>query len=66
MSDLRFLLDENVPRSVTRFLRAEQNYVEYVPKGAKNSSVAQFAKEQKAILVTRDSDFANTITESLN
>jgi predicted nuclease of predicted toxin-antitoxin system len=44
-----------------RSLESEENYVEYVPKGAKNSRVAQLAKEKKAILITRDSDFANTL-----
>ncbi|MBU7030465.1 MAG: DUF5615 family PIN-like protein [Theionarchaea archaeon] len=61
---MRFLLDENIPRFVTRFLESERNYVDYVPKAAKNSSVAQLAKEKKAILVTRDSDFANTLIPS--
>jgi predicted nuclease of predicted toxin-antitoxin system len=61
MSDLRFLLDENVPRPVMRFLKSKQYHVEYVPKGAKNSRVAQLARERKAILLTRDSDFANTL-----
>jgi len=32
MSDLRFLLDENVPRFVMRFLESERNYVDYVPR----------------------------------
>ena len=61
MSDLRFLLDENVPRPVMKFLKSERYCVEYVPKGVKNSEVAHLAKEQKAILVTRDSDFANML-----
>lgn len=59
MSGLRFLLDENVPRSVMKFLEYGENHVEYVPKGTKNSKVIQIARERKAILITRDSDFTN-------
>jgi len=34
--------------------------VEYVPRGAVNSLVARLAKEKEAVLVTRDSGFADT------
>ena len=61
MSDLKFLLDENIPKSVMNFLRSKKISVEYVPKGAKNSKVAEIAKEEKAVLITRDSDFANPL-----
>lgn len=50
-----------------RIMRGEhyvrfEDHVEYVSKGVKNSRVARLAREQKAILVTRDSDFVNTLT----
>ena len=61
MSDLRFLLDENIPKSIMNFLKSKKISVEYVPKGAKNSRVAEITKERKAVLITRDLDFANTI-----
>jgi len=32
-----------------------------VPKGIKNSAVILLAKEKKSILITRDSDFLNTV-----
>ncbi len=43
MSGLRFLLDENVPRSVMKFLTSGENYVVYVPKSTENSNVIQLA-----------------------
>jgi len=61
MSDLRFLLDENIPKSIMNFLKSKKILVEYVPKGIKNSRVAEITKERKAVLITRDSDFANTL-----
>ncbi|ADT83434.1 DUF5615 family PIN-like protein [Thermococcus barophilus] len=33
----------------------------HVPKGAKDSEVAKIAKSTNSILLTRDSDFANTL-----
>lgn len=61
MSNLKFLLDENIPKSIMNFLKSKRVSVEYVPGGVKNSRVAKIAIENKAILVTRDSDFANTL-----
>ncbi|MHA1593548.1 MAG: DUF5615 family PIN-like protein [Candidatus Baldrarchaeia archaeon] len=59
---LKFLLDENVPISVYRYLLRIKNYeVEYVPRGSDDQKVAKLAKEKKAILITRDSDFANIV-----
>jgi len=46
MSDLRFLLDENVPRPVMRFLQSQRNHVEYVSKGVKNSREQLFLIEK--------------------
>ena len=61
MSNLKFLLDENIPRSVKRFLENKGFPVEYVPKGAEDDLVIALAKSKQAILLTRDSDFANQI-----
>ena len=61
MSDLKFLLDENIPKSIMNFLKSKRIPVEYVPKGIKNNKVAEIAKEKKAVLMTRDSDFANML-----
>ncbi len=43
MSDLRFLLDENVPCPLMRFLKSERYYVEYVPRGVKIAVAKQIA-----------------------
>ena len=57
----RFLLDENVPKSVYRFLRDIGYYVEYVPKSSTDNEVIRIAREKDLILLTRDSDFADEI-----
>ncbi len=45
----RFLLDENVPRSVLRELNARGYTVEYVPRGVDDKTVIRIAKEKKAM-----------------
>ena len=57
----RFLLDENVPKSVYRFLRSRDYYAEYVPKGSSDDEVIRIAREKDLILITRDSDFADEV-----
>jgi len=57
----RFLLDENIPHSVYKYLVAKGYIVEYVPRGAKNREVASLAKNRKFTLITRDSDFADPL-----
>lgn len=57
----RFLLDENVPRSVYRYLESSGYDVEYVPSGADDRVVIGIARRKNLILVTRDSDFADEI-----
>jgi len=54
-SSLKFLLDENIPIEVKKFLESKGFLAEYVPKGVVNSKVASLAKEKKLILLTRDS-----------
>ncbi len=61
MSNLKFLLDENIPVSVKKFLEGKDFQVEYVPKGATDDIVINLAKSKQAVLLTRDSDFANQI-----
>lgn len=61
MSSLRFLLDENVPKSIKRFLEGKNFLAEYVPKGVEDNIVLSLASEKQAILLTRDSDFSNRI-----
>ena len=47
--------------SVKSFLENKGFPVEYVPKGAEDDLVITLAKCKQAILLTRDSDFANKI-----
>ncbi len=63
---LKFLLDENIPSSVFKFLKIKGYKAFYVPKGAKDRDVSELAKREKAVLVTRDYDFANILLYSLN
>lgn len=58
---MKFLLDENIPSSVFKFLKIRGYKAFYVPKGAKDRDVAELAKREKAVLVTRDYDFANIL-----
>jgi predicted nuclease of predicted toxin-antitoxin system len=58
---LRFLLDENVPKKVKEFLESMGYVAEYSTRGLKNSELASIAISGKYVLVTRDSDFTNTI-----
>ena len=60
---MRFLLDANMPRSAVSLLR-ELGYVtedvrDILPNGADDMEVANRAKLDRAILVTRDFDFAD-------
>jgi predicted nuclease of predicted toxin-antitoxin system len=56
---LKFLLDENIPKSVRRLLESKGLSVEYTTKGIVNGKLASVAKEKEAVLVSRDSDFIN-------
>ena len=57
----RFLLDENIRTEVEKFLKSKGFPAEYLPKGTMNREVALLAKEKKSVLLTRDSDFSNTV-----
>ena len=58
---MRFMLDENVPRSMADMLSAEGFQVDYVrdfvPVGAPDPVVATVAEREGAILVSFDGDF---------
>lgn len=58
---MRFMLDENVPRSAQNFLRSLANEVEYIrdllPEGSVDPLVAFVAEDHSAILVSFDGDF---------
>src|SRR3989344_6830147 len=60
MSDSKFLLDENIPKSVRKLLRSEGFKAEYTPKGISNGRLASLAIKEESVIVSRDSDFLNT------
>jgi len=57
----RFLLDENIPRSIYKLLRQKGFHVEYVPQGVVDETVIEIAKEKNVILITGNSDFADEL-----
>ena len=57
----KFLLDENIPKTIERFLVDEGYNVSYVPRGASNHQIAGILIEEKATLITRNRDFSNTL-----
>jgi predicted nuclease of predicted toxin-antitoxin system len=58
---LKFLLDENVRVEVKEFLESKGLSAEYASKGISNGKLASLAKEKGLVLLTRDSDFINTV-----
>jgi len=56
----KFLLDENIPISVKRFLESRGLSVKYEEKGVKNSELASIANKKACVLVGRNSDFLKT------
>ena len=61
MSDTKFMLDENIPKLLKRFLESRGHSAEYAPKGTKNSKLASLALEKRRVLVSRDDDFLNPV-----
>lgn len=55
----RFLLDENVRIEVKEFLESKGFSAKYASKGISNGKLASLAKEEKYMLLSRDSDFVN-------
>lgn len=66
---LRFLLDENVPRSVLRVLKRKGfdavEVTDLKPAGLRNSEVAELAVKESRFIVTLDSDFLRLRREML-
>jgi len=62
---VRFFLDENMPMSSAKMLKNLGFEVEHARtaglKGEPDKEIARYAKEQKAILVTKDLDFGNIL-----
>lgn len=60
---MRFMLDANMPRSTAALIREAGHEVaevrECLPSGAPDEQVAQLARQEQRVLVTRDFDFAD-------
>lgn len=61
---LRFILDENVNKSLGKFLSAQGYQVDFALKGMTNGKLAALSKLSKSILVTNDSDFSDPLRYS--
>lgn len=61
MLDTKFLLDENIRIEIKEFLESKGFSAEYVTKGISNGRLALLVKEKKLVLLTRDSDFLNSV-----
>lgn len=59
-SQLKFLLDENVKIELLKFLKSEGYNASFKPKGVSNGKLAKLSKSERRVLVTNDSDFANS------
>lgn len=57
---MRFLADENVHAKLLPFLRSLGHDVRPVSKGTQDPQVAAQSRAESRILLTHDSDFANT------
>ena len=55
---MRFVVDENLGRSTVQLL-IELGHEAYRVKGLTDRAIAARAKEEQAVIVTRDRDFAN-------
>ena len=65
LSEIKFLIDENVKRRLAIFL--EQNNFDVVlkPKGLLNGKLAEYSKNEKRILITNDNDFSKISKDKL-
>ncbi|MEK6928260.1 MAG: DUF5615 family PIN-like protein [Nanoarchaeota archaeon] len=64
LSDLKFLLDENIPNSTGVMLILLGSQVEFVKNimlGALDKNIIKYAKENKFILISKDLDFGNLL-----
>jgi len=62
---VRFFLDENMPKSSAEMLNDLGFEIEHARsaglKGKPDKEIAKYAKEQEAILITKDLDFGNIL-----
>lgn len=62
---MKFFIDENLPLSIVDLLKSRGFNAEHVRtsglSGATDKEIAEYAKKQKAILVTKDLEFGSLI-----
>ena len=62
---LRFVIDEDMPRSTTKILQESGYEVkdirDYGLRGEEDSKIFQFSQDNQSILITEDMDFSNII-----
>lgn len=56
-----FVIDENIPAELIPWLKRKGHNTFPVPKGFSDEEVALLAKERKAILLTQDRHFTNSL-----
>lgn len=65
MSVLRFVIDEDQPRSIGRLLKKQGREVKDIRdhglRGAADDKIYQFAQKNKAVLLTSDFGFSNIL-----
>ena len=59
MSDFRFIVDENVPTEIIRYLLAKKYNVLVPVRRLKDIELGKIAKRERRIILTHDKDFAN-------
>ncbi|MBI2452047.1 DUF5615 family PIN-like protein [Candidatus Pacearchaeota archaeon] len=62
---MRFLLDENIPLSILNLLKNLGHSVKHIKNiflySKSDKEISEYAKNKKAILITRDLEFGSTI-----
>ena len=57
---MRLLADENVHAKLSPFLRSLSHDIQSVAKGTEDPDIAAQAKTESRVILTHDTDFANT------
>lgn len=58
---MRFFIDENIRREVTKFLKSRGHDVMTVTPGSADAEIARNAQETKRIILTHDQHFADIL-----
>lgn len=63
--NLKFLLDENIPHSLYRFIQSTDHDVVLVPNSATDKDIATASLKQQCVVVTKDTDFLEYTTQEI-